>query len=261
MIKIIERIFTVIGAFVTAFIIMSLLFGNITITTDNDHEVFNSSPVKFSSVGAILEHQNKQNVIGVLFPTAVKKPKYTASKELDKKLNNQTVSIMMFGRGVGSCSGTVIDEKDGNHYVLTAKHCINLTEEMYVEHTNVLYIITSVDDDLAVLVTDGKIPNKKVAVISDWEAYIDEDVYHYSYPSGITYKTSGKVTRYTKDHQYLDFKAIGGCSGGGIFNSDGELVSVLWGGFDRVKPESPLKTIAEPLKDVRIFLYQIGLRI
>ena len=206
------------------------------------------------SVGAILEHQ-------VSVFSVNNKPEFTASPELEKKLIDQTVSILMFGDGMGSCSGTVIYEDTKSHYVLTAKHCVNVTEEMYVEHIGVSYIITSVSDDLALLVTENKIPNKKVAVISYWDAFINDEVHHLSYPGAIMYKASGKVTRYTNDHQYLDFQAIGGCSGGGIFNSDGELISVLWGGYRNPKKESPLKTVAEPLKDVRSFLNQIGLRI
>ncbi len=211
--------------------------------------------VAFANVGAILEYQSFFS-----FPNPIK-PDYTASSKLDKILNDQTVSILMFGDGMGTCSGTIIHEDKKSHYVLTAKHCIDVTEEMYVERTDVLYIMTSVSDDLAVLVTKGKVAGKKVAVISEWKSYIDEEVHHYAYPSGIVYKASGMATRYTNDHQYLNFEAIGGCSGGGIFNSDGELVSVLWGGYRNQKPEAPLKTVAEPLEDVKSFLKQIGLEI
>lgn len=206
------------------------------------------------TVGAILEHQS-------FFFAPPDEPEFTASLDLEKKLTEQTVSITMISNGVGSCSGTIIHEVGDKQYVLTAKHCVDVTEEMYVEHIGVLYAITSVSDDLAILVTEGKIPGKKVAVLSEWEAFIGEDVHHVAYPSGVIYKASGKVSRNSKDHQYLDFKAIGGCSGGGVFNDDGELVSVLWGGYMNPKPNKPLKSVAEPLKDVRLFLDQVGISI
>lgn len=69
-------------------------------------------------------------------------PEYTASEELTEKLISQTVSITSFNEGISTCSGVVIYEDDKNHYVLTAKHCTDVTEEMYVEHNKVLYIVT-----------------------------------------------------------------------------------------------------------------------
>ncbi len=187
------------------------------------------------------------------------KPIYTASVELDKKLLNQTVVLFMFGDGsVGSCSGTIIGEIDERHYILTAKHCIDVTEEMYVELQEVLYVITSISDDLALVVVDGLIPDKKVAKLATFDAWINETVYHIGYPGGVVYKASGKVSRYTKDSQYLDFQVISGCSGGGIFNNNGELVSVVWGGYENPKSNQPLKSVAESLYDVRNFLTSIG---
>ena len=185
-------------------------------------------------------------------------PEYTASKELNKKLINQSVTILMVGKKLGRCSGTIIHEDKKNHYVLTAKHCIGITEEMYVEHNKVLYVITSPMDDLALITVDGKIPNKSIAIFANKEIELGEVVHHIGYPSGILYKASGKVTRFTDDWQWFDFKAISGCSGGGIFNENGELVSLLWGGYSHLKANAPLKTVAEPLKDIKIFLSFIG---
>jgi len=191
-----------------------------------------------------------QNIFTSLFED--KKPEYTASEELTKKLESQTVNILMIGSG--GCSGTIIYEDDTNHYVLTAKHCIDLTEEMYVEHKRVSYIMTSANDDLALLVIDGKIPNKTVAIIANWSLFIDDIVHHVSYPSEIIYKASGKMVRNSDDWQWYDFKVIRGCSGGGIFNEDGELSAVVWGGFLSAKEKAPRKSVAEPLNDIKAFL-------
>ena len=70
---------------------------------------------------------------------------------------------------------------------------------------------------------------------------------------------SGKVSRYNSDWEFLDFKVISGCSGGGIFNEKGELVSVVWGGYLMTKKEAPLKSVAEKLEDIKKFLKNIGL--
>ena len=204
------------------------------------------SNVAMAETGSILEGKIKE------------KEEFTASKELEEKLLNQTVSIVMVDRGIGSCSGTIIGEHKGDHYVLTAKHCIDVTEEMYVEHNKVLFIITSVDDDLAIIVVDGKIPKKSIAVLADFESWRDDIVHHVAYPTGIIYKRSGRVTRITKDWHWFDFEAIGGCSGGGVFNEDGELVSVLWGGYSNFKEEQPIKSVGEPLSDIKRFLDTIN---
>ena len=112
---------------------------------------------------------------------AEKIPEYTASEELDKKLINQTVSVVSFGRGMSGCSGTLIYENENKSYVLTAKHCINVTSEMYVEHKKVSYIITSTIDDLALLVVKEKIPNKSVSFISNKSNKVGDTVYKHRF--------------------------------------------------------------------------------
>ncbi len=176
---------------------------------------------------------------------------YQAQKDvaMAQYLETVTVSIMSSGRGTGICSGTIIKETDNMTYVLTAKHCVSVAEDVRVESNKVKLIMTSATDDIAVLCVDGQIPNKDVATIGIFDLKIGETAYHLSYPNFTNYYKSGKMFRYNHDWQFLRFKAIGGCSGGGIFNSDGELVGVLWGGFNY----QPI-TIIEPLSDMIEFL-------
>lgn len=170
-------------------------------------------------------------------------------ESLSQKLEEITVSIMSSGSGTGICSGTIIKESFNTTYVLTAKHCVGVTEDMRVENNKVSIIITSSTDDLAILYVEGKIPNKSVATIGLFDLEVGEIAYHVSYPNFEKYYRSGAMFRYNHDWQFLRFKAIGGCSGGGIFNDKAELVGVLWGGFNY----NPI-TIIEPLKDVIAFL-------
>lgn len=197
-----------------------------------------------------------QNPFDIIFGET--EPEYTASEELDQTLLDQTVSITMFGEGLGFCSGTIIKEESDKHYVLTAKHCIDVTEEMYVENTPVLYIIVSSTDDLALIITDGKIPDKKVAKISYRNLYLNETMHHVAYPSGVIYKASGKLQKITNDWQFFNFKAIPGCSGGGIFNSQGYLSGVVWGGYSNASDKLPLKSVGEGLSDIKVFLKLVG---
>ena len=176
---------------------------------------------------------------------------YQTEKDIimSQYLESVTVSIMSSGGGTGICSGTIIKETYDTTYVLTAKHCVNVAEDVRVENNKVKLIVTSATDDIALLYVDGRIPNKQVATMGTFDLKVEEMAYHLSYPNFTNYYKSGTMFRYNHDWQFLNFKAIGGCSGGGIFNSAGEVVGVLWGGFNY----QPI-TIIEPLSDVLTFL-------
>jgi len=176
---------------------------------------------------------------------------YLPQKEesLVQYLETITVSIMSSGSGTGICSGTIIREGFDTTYILTAKHCIGVAEDMRVENNKVKLIVTSATDDIALLYVEGIIPGKSVATIGSIGLKVGEMAYHVSYPNFEKYYRKGVMFRYNHDWQFLRFKAIGGCSGGGVFNEKGELVGVLWGGFNY----NPI-TIIEPLKDVIKFL-------
>lgn len=168
---------------------------------------------------------------------------------------SSTVSIFFLGNGIGRCSGVVVKETEDNTHILTAKHCINVSEENYVDNNLVTFIVTSPNDDLAYLIVDGQLENRTVATIGNQEAKIDETIYHIGYPDwdGKMYKANGPVNRKTNDWSWANLRSKGGCSGGGIFNEEGELVGILWGGltFEPV-------TIFEPLRDIKIFLDKIN---
>lgn len=194
------------------------------------------------------------NRIGVVKEKVPKKQHqiFSASKKLTKILINQSVTVLSINKG--NCSGTVIYENKGNHYVLTAKHCIDVTEEMYVEHNKVSYIITSTNDDLAVLVVEGTIPGKNIANLSKSESYIGETIHHIGYPNEVLYKSFGTVVRKSDDWVYYNLKILSGCSGGGVFNTKGELLGVIWGNFPFATKKAPRKSVGEPLYDIEKFL-------
>jgi len=185
-----------------------------------------------------------------------KKPVYSGTQSLKKELEQITVEFFSVGDArLGSCSGTIINEVKGNHHVLTAKHCIHRTEEFYVDHKKARLIITSTTDDLAYVIVDGMIKNKKVAVLSKYTAYLDQEIHHLGYPEGHQYLSSGVVYRKTDRDHFAYLNSRGGCSGGGIFNNQSELTGVLWGGFDTYKEEIVLY---EPTSDIRDFLEDIS---
>lgn len=188
-------------------------------------------------------------------PATINNPKYSGSAELKEILTSHGVGIFSLSNGIGSCSGVVVDEIQGDHYIMTAKHCINVSEEVYVESTKAKLIITSINDDVAIIITDGKIENKTPVFIATDGAKIGDTIHHLGYPEDTEYVSTGKVSRITNDWHWAEIMSRSGCSGGGIYNNDGELVGILWGGYRTLKGEI---TIYESLKDVNTFLNNIN---
>lgn len=161
-----------------------------------------------------------------------------------------SVSITGIGNGLARCTGVVLDNRADYSKVLTAKHCVGIFEEMYVEDNAVIKIRTSVDDDLAVLTVQGYISGKKAVVFSPTDAKKHDIVYIFGYPSGDTpYIKIGYINLKSRDWQFAKIESIKGCSGGGVYNVKGELVGILWGGNGD-------RTVLEPISDVKNFLKQ-----
>lgn len=170
-----------------------------------------------------------------------------------ERLEKHTVSIFSLGDGLSRCSGVVISEDYKYTYVLTAKHCIGVTEEVYVENNLVKLIIAPTDEDLAILIVEDKIENKEFATLAAYKPKLGETIYHVAYPKFIgRYESKGTPIRETKDWTFANLTVIGGCSGGGVFNESEELVGIVWGGF-WFEPIA----VYEPLNDIKTFLERI----
>jgi len=188
-----------------------------------------------------------QNTTGDNYTSKTATPSYS--------VKDSAVSVFMIGAGFGVCSGVIIKVDKGYTYILTCKHCINITEEMYVgrlKEQRVVAVFTASDDDLALLKVKGEIEGKQPAKLALFNAKIEEKLYHVAYPNIIfkLYKVQGRVLKYTKDWGWALLTAKPGCSGGGIFNSEQELVGILWGGMGSV-------TLFEPIEDVWKFLQEV----
>ena len=167
-----------------------------------------------------------------------------------QKVEKSSVSILSIGtKGFSSCSGTIIKENETEYHVLTAKHCINIDEEIYANNVKVKLVISSPSDDLAYLILEDKIKGKEPIELAINQTKTGNTVHHVGYPHSKLYTKSGEITNITDDWQLANFASIGGCSGGGIFDKDAKLVGVLWGGF---LFESI--SIFEPLNDINKFL-------
>jgi len=183
------------------------------------------------------------------------KPLSFKGRAITESIKKYTISIFSIDRsGVGLCSGTLIAENEKNSFVLTCKHCLTTIEGYYAESNKVSHIITTVSDDLAILIVKGKIPGKEVVSMGKYNPFIGEDIYIVGYPKlKKSYIREGKVLRYTEDWGYADFGIVPGCSGAGAFDNREQLVGVFWGTF----PDSGV-SVFEPIEDVLRFLEEVN---
>ena len=179
----------------------------------------------------------------------------TIPDDVMENMKKSSVSIFSTSdRGSGICSGTVLKNDYDGAEIITAKHCIDVYEEVYVNNISVIYQFSSAKDDLCLLVTNKTIPNKYPAKIASYRTRLEDYVYHMGYPNFEQYTSFGKVSQISVDHQYFKGKVIPGCSGGGAFNNKGEFTGVVWGSLRFKKSLG----IFEPLQDVKKFLKTIG---
>ena len=141
-----------------------------------------------------------------------------------------SVSIFSVGdKGFGSCSGVVIKNTTTESIVLTAKHCITPKKELFVENIKIYSVGISVSKDLAYLKLNKFIPFKTPARLSNYIPHSKDRIAGIGYPKDELYITKGKIFIETLNYQIAKMKVVKGCSGGGVFNEDGELIGIILG--------------------------------
>jgi len=183
-------------------------------------------------------------------------------------IEKHSVRLFSIGYGgIGGCTGTVLSNDETKATVLTCKHCISIDEELFVEDKKVIKIITAPDNDLAYLIVEGKLKNKKPAKIANKNEETGSKVLMYGKPGlTINYTKTGSVLVYTRHWAFAKLELIGGCSGSGLFNLQGELVGTVWGSYKEGGTGGTLFTepvggtpigIFEPLTDIKKFLEEV----
>lgn len=190
----------------------------------------------------------KKIIISLLLSFLISAFSYTANK-----IEDTVVSVFSVGaKGVGNCSGVIIEKTDNYCKILTCKHCLSITEEVYAENNQVELILTLPDEDLALLIVKGKIENKEETTIAKLIPILKQQVVLVGYPGFELWKKDGVINKITKDWYWAKLESKGGCSGGGIFNKKKELIGILWGGIPDYK-----WSVFEPLQDIERFLKKI----
>ena len=170
-----------------------------------------------------------------------KKPIEKVNKSLsmvEKKVRGAAVKVVTSG---GHGSGTVVQYKDLT-IVLTAKHVADgpLGSSYLVaqegEQRNSILIYQSKEHDIAVLVVQKPFRYLKPMPWKPTKNYdVGTDIVYSGHPSWHKLMSfEGRIVGYEQDSEagtQLIVNTYGwfGCSGSGIYNTDGELVGILYG--------------------------------
>jgi len=158
------------------------------------------------------------------------------------------LSITFKSSETGYCTGVVLKNTKNSGIILTAKHCTDNSTIIRIDNIEAVYYKNSPDNDLALIYYDQYLPNKRPVTISPNNIILSSRVYHLGYPRSKELFTNGIVSFITNDDCYAIIKTKPGCSGGGIFNTMGELVGIVWG-------SNGLGTaVFESLKNIKQFL-------
>jgi len=138
-----------------------------------------------------------------------------------------TVNVIMKDFGIySSCSGVVIKNTPNKSIVLTAKHCIGFEGEMYIDGLPVIASQSSLKSDLAYLVVNNFIPNKTPARLSNYIPKNGDKIIAVGYPGRLIYSSKGTIFTQSPIEQLANLTVKKGCSGGGVYNVNGELIGL-----------------------------------
>ena len=128
------------------------------------------------------------------------------------------------------CSGVVIGGTDTQSYILTAKHCMEEDNCQFgggwADNSYITKVFLDKKADLAFLIVEPKLRRKTPIRIAKKVSWMEE-IRYLGYPSGLFYYKEGKIIILQLDGFLVNFEAINGCSGGGIFNENNELVGII----------------------------------
>ena len=194
----------------------------------------------------------------LIFPFSIIKTIEQPSPEVIAKIKtvipqtiNYSVSLLS---NDGLCSGVIIKNTPKESIVLTAKHCVHDLEGFYVNGIPVNDYGVSKNDDLAWLKINQEIPDKTYAPISLIKPKNDDIIIMTSYPSLVLDIQVGIIAYSTPDWTFAVLDIVHGCSGSGIFNTDGELIGVVWGGLAKKDQEPMPIAIFERWEDIVKFI-------
>ena len=196
------------------------------------------------------------------FAETISQEQNVGSKEQAQVLIENSIlqSVALYGNGIGTgfCSGVILKNTDKGAVILTAKHCLGIVNESYADNSEIINAIPSFKYDLALVYTDKKIENKYPVVVAKSDILYRKIVYLVGYPIMEQFISVGYTLVRTHKNQFARLDIQHGCSGGGVFDENGELVGIAtMGVFNNDKSETASLTIFEPIQNIMDFLNTI----
>lgn len=193
-----------------------------------------------------------------------RKPSYEYLKSVTVRLEHHFEKDEKLQMWIGT--GVIVKITEDNTYILTNKHIAPIDKTILVMENNIEYPATVIKNsskfDLALIKIVGVIPNKKVIQKIETVKVADK-VYSVGMYLGLEYiYTEGNVAGVYKnsieiENLLVNMPCAGGCSGSGIFNENGELVAILYAGFNIDYCVDTSKSICVPSHTIQKFLMGI----
>lgn len=189
-------------------------------------------------------------------------PLYDELKKSTLYLVNTANPVTMVGTGV-------LIKKDGTtNYILTNKHVCDGTiiGNCYIEivkHDKVVkipltYVAEDEYEDLSLWKTSQFLPEKQP--IKGMAESVEQDkVYSVGNYLGIKYiYTEGTFAGYWRNDSIINLPCSSGCSGSGVFDTDGNLVALVSASFRTgIFDTDSSKVICVPIESIKLFLKDI----
>jgi len=214
----------------------------------------------------VVIYTSSQKIINLT--ETLKTPSYKYLKSVTVRLEHHYLDKIT-GRYMGWIgTGTIVKITDDFTYVLTNKHVAPMNK-------SILAIINDKEYDGKVIKNDpiydlslvsfrGKLPLKK-AIKSITTIEIPDNVFSVGMYRGLNFiytdgKMAGEVDVDGKFSLIMNLPCAGGCSGAGIFNTNGDLVSVIYAGFiENEFAFDNTKSICIPSDVIKTFLKTCGI--
>lgn len=198
-----------------------------TLEIENKNRIINNVNIKVSD--SIYSFNLKETIINTL-------PK--------------TVPLLItHDKAYSSCSGVVLENTSSQAVVLTAKHCTKQFKRIYADTIMSNKIVSSDKYDLALLIIPYELPGKSIVTLAETDVNEHDPIYIIGYPLLETFLEAGEILMMDRGLRVTHMKAVGGCSGGGVFNTKGDLIGILVEGLGDTRI-----TFIEPLDHIKDFL-------
>lgn len=184
----------------------------------------------------------------------------TCRADLEMKLLASTVQLYIdTDLGTAICTGIIVAKNSYSTGILTAKHCTQNAEEIYIDGFNMSTTIHYELEkyDLSYVVLFQSYLYRDAISIFKGKVLFNEGVCNLGYPRKARY-SAGKVIAVMKNNLYTDNSSIPGCSGSGIINKNGQLIGILWGGYSKDKNSESVITVSSNNQAIINFLRQIN---